>query len=100
MNITQEDRKGTNGSLSLNTGVPHNHSLGFSLNHRTEKFNLFSQLGAGYRELPTIVENVNRDLNTSEQIITEGVEYRNENFYNVILGTDYYINPLNVITAK
>ncbi|WP_397446528.1 TonB-dependent receptor plug domain-containing protein [Polaribacter sp. R77954] len=36
--LKKEEKKGWNGSLSLNTGVPDNHSLGFSVNRRTENF--------------------------------------------------------------
>lgn len=98
--LKKEERKGVNGSVTLNTGVPHNHSVGLSLNRRTEKFNLFSQVGVGYRELPSDVENLNRDLVNKTSISSIGTEYRNETFYNLILGTDYYINPLNVITLS
>jgi len=98
--VKKEERKGTNGSVTLNTGVPHNHSFGLSLNRRTEKFNLFSQIGVGYRELPNDVDNINRDLVNNTTVITHGEEFRNENFYNVILGTDYYINRLNVLTVS
>ena len=45
--VKKQDRKGINGSVTLNTGLPDNHSLGLSLNRRTEKFNLFSQVGVG-----------------------------------------------------
>lgn len=98
--IKKEERKGINGSVSLNTGVPHNHSFGLSMNRRTEKFNLFSQLGVGYRELPSDNENINRDLTTNNEIYSIGTEYRNETFYNVILGTDYHINSTNVLTLS
>ena len=98
--IKKEDRKGTNGAFTINTGTPHNHSFGLSLNRRTEKFNLFSQLGVGYRELPNDVENINRDLIDGTTVQTKGEEFRNENFYNVILGTDYHINPYNVLTIS
>ncbi|MGK0366563.1 MAG: outer membrane receptor protein involved in Fe transport [Saprospiraceae bacterium] len=98
--IKKEERKGINGSVSVNTGIPHNHSVGLSLNRRTEKFNLFTQLGAGYRELPSDQRNINRDLVTGSSIISEGKEYRNEVFYNVILGTDYHINKYNVLTLS
>ncbi len=98
--IKKEERRGTNGSISLNTGTPHNHSLGFSMNHRTERFNIFTQLGAGYRELPQQVKNINIDKSTGETINTLGTEYRNENFYNFILGTDYHINETNVLTVS
>jgi len=98
--IKKEERKGVNGSISLNTGIPHNHSVGVSLNRRTEKFNLFSQLGVGYRELPSDNRNINRNLINNTTIFSEGEEFRNENFYNVILGTDYEINQYNVLTLS
>ncbi len=104
--LKKEERKGMNGSFTINTGVPHNHSFGLSLNRRTEKFNLFSQLGVGYRVSPRDTENINRNLdeenleffNTSTR--STGFEDRNELFYNVILGTDYHINKRNVITLS
>ncbi len=98
--LKKEKRKGVNGSASVNVGWPHNHSVGVSLNRRSEKFNLFSQLGAGYRELPRFSSSINRDLTTGTTIETEGVGYRNEKFYNFILGTDYYINKRNVLTLS
>ncbi|MEM6967254.1 MAG: outer membrane beta-barrel family protein, partial [Bacteroidota bacterium] len=98
--IKKEERKGINGSATINTGVPHNHSFGLSLNRRTEKFNLFSQIGVGYRELPTVTENINRDLVSGTTIFSDGKEYRNETFYNFILGTDYNINKNNIITLS
>lgn len=98
--IKKEERKGINGSVSVNTGTPHNHSVGLSLNRRTEKFNLFSQLGAGYRELPEKNRNINRDLINNSTIFSEGTEYRNEGFLNFVLGTDYHINEFNVITLS
>jgi len=98
--IKKEERKGFNGSVSINTGIPHNHSFGLSLNRRTEKFNLFSQLGVGYRELPNDSENINRDLVNNRTVLTNGTDFRNENFYNFVLGTDYHINPRNVLTLS
>ncbi|RMG22166.1 MAG: TonB-dependent receptor [Bacteroidetes bacterium] len=98
--IKKEERKGINGSFSLNTGLPHNHSFGLSMNRRTEKFNLFTQLGVGYRELPSKNENINRDLTDNSAILSNGTDYRNETFYNVVLGTDYHINKYNVLTLS
>ena len=43
--IKKEDREGLNGSFTLNYGSPLNNSAGLSINRRTEKFNVFSQLG-------------------------------------------------------
>ncbi len=96
--MKKDSRKGTNGSVTVNTGVPDNHSLGFSINRRTGRFNLFGQLGAGYRSLPEDYRGINRDLTTGRMVNSSGRGFRNEQFYNLNLGTDYYINDLNVVT--
>jgi len=98
--LKKDEKRGMNGSISLNTGAPHNHSVGVSLNRRTEKFNLFTQLGVGYRELPRDNENINEDKSSGVELTSIGEEFRNETFYNFILGSDYYINPQNVITLS
>ena len=98
--LKKEEKKGWNGSVSVNTGVPDNHSLGLSLNRRTENFNLFAQLGAGYRSLPQESENINQNLITNEVLLSNGEEFRNETFFNLTLGTDYHINDLNVLTLS
>ncbi|MEM9547816.1 MAG: TonB-dependent receptor [Bacteroidota bacterium] len=98
--LKKNEKRGLNGSISLNTGVPHNHSVGLSLNRRSEKFNLFTQLGVGYRELPRDNENINEDKIKGTILNSIGEEFRNETFYNFILGSDYYINPQNVITLS
>lgn len=98
--IKKEDRKGLNGSISVNTGAPNTHSVGVSLNRRTEKFNLFSQLGVGIRELPNDIETRNVDLTNNRTILSKGTEYRNETYYNIVLGTDYHINETNVLTLS
>ncbi len=98
--IKKDQRKGFNGSVSVNTGAPDAHSIGVSLNRRSEKFNLFSQLGFGLRELPDDRENRNVDLVNNTTILSNGTEYRNETYYNFVLGTDYYINDDNVVTLS
>lgn len=98
--LKKNEKRGINGSITLNGGIPHNHSIGLSLNNRTDKFNLFTQAGVGYRELPNDSENISRNLITGEEIRSVGTEFRNEVFYNFILGTDYYINQNNVITLS
>ncbi|MEO9571897.1 MAG: TonB-dependent receptor [Polaribacter sp.] len=98
--LKKEEKKGWNGAVSVNTGIPDNHSVGLSLNRRTENFNLFAQLGAGYRSLPKDSEANNQNLTNNEVIYSKGTEYRNETFYNLTLGTDYHINDLNVLTLS
>lgn len=98
--LKKDEKEGLNGSISVNTGIPDNHSIGVSLNRRTEKFNLFTQMGAGYRSLPGYLTAINRDKITGEEITSEGVNYRNEQFYNITLGTDYHLNDYNVFTLS
>lgn len=98
--LKKEESKGLNGAVSVNTGTPDNHSVGLSLNRRTDKFNLFSQLGVGYRELPNEETAINEDRVTGNTVFSEGTEFRNETYYNVVLGTDYHLNERNVITLS
>jgi len=98
--LKKEDKQGFNGSISANTGIPDNHSIGVSLNRRTENFNLFTQMGAGHRSLPFHKKSANENLEESSEVRTEGTEYRNETFFNITLGTDYYLNDKNVITLS
>jgi outer membrane receptor protein involved in Fe transport len=98
--LKKEEKRGMNGSVSVNTGVPDNHSVGLSLNRRTEKFNLFTQLGVGYRSLPRDEETINRDNTTNTTVTSIGTSYRDETFYNIILGTDYHINRYNMLTLS
>ena len=98
--LKKEERKGINGSFTVNTGIPDNHSFGLSLNRRTEKFNLFSQIGVGYRARPQDNETINTNRIDSTTVLSTGFENRNELFYNAILGTDYHINDFNVITLS
>ena len=71
-----------------------------SLNKRTEKFNLFSQLGFGRRTFPSDDESENRNLIDGTYINSFGESDKNETFFNLILGTDYHINEYNVITLS
>lgn len=98
--LKKDEKKGFNGSATLNTGVPNNHSIGLSLNRLTEKFNLFSQLGFGRRTFPSDDESENRNLIDNININSFGESDKNETFFNLILGTDYHINDLNVLTLS
>ncbi|MDA8693510.1 TonB-dependent receptor family protein, partial [Saprospiraceae bacterium] len=98
--LKKNESKALSGSVTLNTGTPDSHSVGLSLNKRTEKFNLFSQMGVGYRKRASDVINTTTDLLANTSLNSEGVEERNERYYNFVLGTDYYINPKNIITLS
>lgn len=98
--LKKNEKKGINGSVSVNTGYPANHSVGVSINRRGEKFNIFSQLGAGYKSLPRDNENINKNLVTNTELYSEGTNFRNEQFFNFVLGTDYYLTKNDMITLS
>jgi outer membrane receptor protein involved in Fe transport len=98
--LKEEEKKGFNGSVSANTGLPDNHSIGASLNYRTENLNLFTQFGTGYRSIPTLREALNINKIDSTAVYSEGEEYRNEVFYNIRLGSDFFLNDYNTLTVS
>ncbi len=98
--LKKDEKRGFNGSISVNTGWPQNHSIGGSINYRAKKVNLFTQFGAGYRSLPNYNNNENRNILSGSSVLSHGVGYRNENFYNLTLGSDFYINDWNTITIS
>jgi outer membrane receptor protein involved in Fe transport len=96
--MKKEEKKGVNGSITLNAGYPNNHSIGLSLNRRTDKFNLFTQLGFGHRTFPGKQETLNKDLINNTVVGSNGDNEKNETFYNFILGVDYHINKYNIVS--
>ncbi len=100
--LKKEDKKGINGSVTINTGIPNNHSIGLSLNKRTDRFNVFSQFGVGKRTFLSNFEGrtVDRSGTQQTELISSGDGEKNEQFYNIILGADFFINPLNVMTLS
>ena len=98
--LKKSEKKGLNGSISLNTGIPNNHSLGLSLNRRTEKFNLFSQVAYGRRTFPREGNSSSTNTTSNTRLSTTSDSDKNENFFNLILGTDYHINEHNILTLS
>ncbi|MFV9550710.1 TonB-dependent receptor domain-containing protein [Algibacter sp. PT7-4] len=98
--IKKSEKRGVNGSATLNFGVPNSNSFGLSVNKRTEKFNLFSQLGFGIRTYPDERKSINQDLINNTTINSIGDGEFNEKFGNILIGADYHINSLNIITLS
>lgn len=98
--IKKSEKRGINGSATLNIGVPNSNSFGLSVNKRTEKFNLFSQLGFGLRTYPDERKSINQDLINNTTINSFGESEFNEKFGNILMGADYHINDLNVVTLS
>jgi outer membrane receptor protein involved in Fe transport len=98
--IKKSEKRGLNGSATLNVGVPNSNSFGLSLNKRTEKFNLFSQMGFGIRTYPSEDKYINQDLVNNITISSTGKADFDEKFGNILIGTDYHLNDRNVITLS
>lgn len=98
--LKKEEKKGFNGSISLNTGYPNNHSIGGSVNYRTQKFNFFTQFGGGYRTMPSISRSKTSNRTNMSSVESDGTSDKNEQFYNITLGADYYLNKYNTITLS
>ena len=98
--IKKSEKRGINGSTTLNVGVPNSNSFGLSINKRTEKFNLFSQLGFGIRTYPTERKSINQDLINNTTITSYGDSEFDEKFSNILIGADYHLNDNNVVTLS
>jgi len=98
--IKKDQRQGVNGSVTLNTGVPNNHSLGFSLNRRTERLNLFTQIGIGHRTFPEEYRSKNVDLNEQTSIISSGKSEMHERYYTINLGGDYRVSATGTLSLS
>lgn len=98
--IKSSEKRGLNGSMSLNAGVPNSNSFGLSLNKRTDRFNLFTQLGFGKRTFKTKSKSLNKDFVNDSTIISNGKSTFDEKFGSLLLGTDFHINDRNVLTLS
>lgn len=98
--LKKNQKKGLNGSVSLNVGTPDTQSFGLSINRRTEKLNIFSQIGLGKRTFPRYTDATNNDLINNTLLQSKSYSEMHEKFYNFLLGSDFFLNENNVITLS
>lgn len=104
--LKQKETLGFNGSFNFTVGNPDNVGLSANLNYRTEKFNLFSNLGYRYFDAP---RNSNRDtkyFSTGTYVPEfdrikehEKVSRLNRN-YNANVGLEYFLTEKSSLTAS
>lgn len=102
--LKKEQRQGINGTISVNTGYPHDHGASLNLNYRRDWFNIFGSYGINYdrrpREGSSYQEFYNEDGNI-DYITDIDRESDNDDLSNTFrLGGDIYINDKNMITAS
>ncbi|ALJ05198.1 TonB-dependent receptor [Pseudalgibacter alginicilyticus] len=98
--LKKDQKKGINGSVSVNIGDPSSQSFGLSINRRTENLNIFSQLGLGKRTFPRYTDGTNYNVINDELITNNSYNEMREKFYNFLLGSDFFLNENNVITLS
>lgn len=100
--LKEETKQGFNGSVTLNIGYPNNHSLGFSGNYRSKKVNFFGQVGVGTRRFVSVDTTINSTTYTdyTSTLSSYGTGEKNEDFINVRIGSDFYINDYNTMSLS
>ncbi|MFK7806905.1 MAG: TonB-dependent receptor [Saprospiraceae bacterium] len=103
--LKKEDQVGLNGSLSANAGHPDNFGLGFGLNYRKEKINLFTGSGGWLINRPGTGQYRNQFFNLENPDSTlfsnmDRTHERNSMPVNFKIGADYYLNPNNTFTGS
>ena len=109
--LRQKETLGFNGSVNLTVGHPDNVSTNFNLNYRTEKYNLFSNVGWRYFDaprvsfsdatyFPTLDENGNVVQPTYDRVREDqDVERLNRN-YNANVGMEYFLSKKTSLTGS
>lgn len=99
--ILKKDRqKGFNGAFTLNTAAPLGYGFSGNANYRTGRLNLFGSYGINYRENPGggFTDRVAYGNDTLFTYI-DNDRVRSGLSHNFRIGSDFYINDNNIITA-
>ncbi|MBB3122848.1 outer membrane receptor protein involved in Fe transport [Mesoflavibacter sabulilitoris] len=109
--LRQKETLGFNGSINLNAGNPDLVGVATTLNYRTEKFNLFSNIGFRYFDAPRTSDSdtyyfdyLDEDgiLQTPEyrQIIEDQDVTRLNRNYNGNIGMEYFLSDKTSLTGS
>lgn len=94
---------GFNGSIGLTVGNPDQVNIAPNLNYRTNKLNLFSNLGYTYRNGPGRAEFETRyldeDQNITDYLVQDRDYDRIRKNFNGSIGLEYFINDESSITG-
>lgn len=95
--------QGFNGSVNVNGGIPTTAGIATNLNYRTGKWNLFTNLSYRYAEREREGNSYTTRFNSEgipryEDMNREAT--RINNGYNIMLGTEYYLDDRNTFTIS
>ena len=100
--LKKNKRAGFGGSLQLTSGIPANHNANINLNYKTQKINVFTNIGYRYANFfGEEKQTQTTQLNGITSILDISADTkRNDDHYNIYFGGDYYINDKNTLTAS
>jgi outer membrane receptor protein involved in Fe transport len=100
--LKKERKKGVNGSIDLNAGVPDSYGAAVNLNFRKKDFNLFTSVGANSRRNPGEGKVYQEFLlaDTTYVFDNSRVHNRGGTSGNFRLGSEFFLNPKNTLTIS
>ncbi|MTI21525.1 TonB-dependent receptor [Fulvivirga sp. RKSG066] len=100
--LKKEREKGFNGAFTANAGYPDNYGFSGNVNYRAGSFNLFGSYGINYRENPGggFTNRTSFGNDTTLYTFIDNDRLRSGTSHNFRIGTDFYINENNIITAS
>ena len=100
--LKKNTAKGFNGSLQAGIGNPINYNMNANVSYKTEKINLFSNVGYRYMSSTDSDKQFQRNLNNGVTTILNqyDVAERSDNTASIYIGGDYYINNKNTLTGS
>ena len=98
LNIITKKRKssGFNGSFNIHTGIPDNHGFSTFLNKTSKKVNLYSTISY-------VNENRIKETSVEQPLLGLFQDIEEDRFRNTILvnlGSDFYLNDNNTVSAS
>lgn len=97
--LKKNSMQGFNGSLQASFGTPAKHNVNANVSYKTEKVNLFSNIG--YRYFDIYSTNKQHQVSNNGVVLNQFDESkRNNRGYNMYVGGDYYINEKNTLTGS
>ncbi len=105
INIVLKKNKttGFGSSVQLTGGIPANHGIGYNINYKNKKINLFSDLRYRYMDFFTRGSSLraNYSGDTINSYLASTINRaRNNKTFNIYFGGDYYFNDKNTVTLS
>lgn len=100
--LKKNTKEGLNGFVSMSNAIRTDFQLNTNLNYKIGKFNFFTSLGYRFVDSKTIqrVDQSSIVDGNSVKLDQDIDEYRNYKSTSIYIGSDYYINEKNTITAS